>query len=245
MRKEKKLALVTGGSKGIGRACCFALREKGYHIALHYRSDKKGAQEVASELGDFCSLYSYDLSEEGAPAALIAELKKDHGGLEVLVNNAGVTLNKLLAFSKEEDYDFLMNTNLRSVFLLSKLASRLMIPKKQGSLINMSSVAAFTGNKGLSLYSAAKGAVVSFTKSLGMELAPFGIRVNCVAPGYVRTAMTEDLPEEAKEKIVEQIPLGRFGNASEIAKAVSFLASEDSSYITGTTLHVNGGLFRA
>jgi 3-oxoacyl-[acyl-carrier protein] reductase len=240
-----KVALVTGGSKGIGRACCFRLKEMGYKIALHYRSDKEEAFHVASELGDSCSLYSFDLSEKGASEALMASVKKDYNRLDVLVNNAGVTLNKLLAFSKEEDYEFILNTNLRSVFLLSKLASRMMMVHKSGSIINMSSIAAFTGNKGLSLYSATKGAVVSFTKSLGMELAPFGIRVNCVAPGYIETKMTEAIPEEAKQKILEQIPLGRFGETQEIAKAVGFLASDDSSYITGTTLHVNGGMYRS
>lgn len=242
--EPKKVALVTGASKGIGRACCYELSKRGYHIALHYRSNEEEAQALASELVD-SSVYCFDLSKEGACEALIKSIKQDHNRLDVLVNNAGIAVNKLLAFSKPSDFESIINTNLRSVFLLSKGASRLMIKQRNGSIINISSVVGFMGNGGQSLYTATKGAITSFTKSLALELGSAGIRCNCVAPGYISTNMTEEISQDIKEKIFDQIPLKRFGSTDEVAKSVGFLASSDASYITGTTIHVNGGLYRA
>ena len=239
----QKVALVTGGSKGIGKACCYELRERGYSIALHYRSSDEDALKLASELSD-CKLYKSDLSDPVASEELIKTIKNDYGRLDVLVNNAGAVLNKLVALSKIEDFRQLLSVNLESAFMLSKGASRLMMRQKSGSIINVSSVVAFTGNKGGSLYSATKGALVSFSKSLAIELGGVGIRVNCVAPGYIETNMTEELPDVTKENLLSQIPLGRFGKPEEVAKLVGFLASEEASYLTGSTFHVNGGLFR-
>ncbi len=240
--EEKRVALVTGGSKGIGRACCRKLSKDGYHVAIHYRSKREEAEKVAEEIGD-CSLYHADLGQEPDCLDLMKNIKADHGRLDVLVNNAGVSLNKLLAFSKATDFEAIMNTNFRSVFLLSKAAYRLMLRKKSGSIINIGSVVSSTGNSGQTLYTASKGALTSFTKSLALELGSAGIRCNTVAPGYIKTDMTGEIPEELQQKALENIPLGHFGEPEDIAKAVSFLASNDSAYITGTTLHVNGGLY--
>ena len=240
--EEKKVALVTGGAKGIGRSCCHQLSKKGYHVAIHYRSNREEAERVAEEIGN-CSLYHADLSQENDCLNLMKAIKADHGGLDVLVNNAGVTLNKMLAFSKSSDFENIFSTNFRSVFLLAKAAARLMLRKRSGVIVNIGSVVAHTGNAGQALYTASKGALTSFTKSLALELGPAGIRCNTVAPGYIQTNMTEDIPADLKEKALEKIPVGRFGQAEEIGRAVAFLASDDASYVTGTTLHVNGGLF--
>jgi 3-oxoacyl-[acyl-carrier protein] reductase len=174
---------------------------------------------------------------------MIKNVQKDFGGIDVLVNNAGISKDQLLPFAKESDFDETLNLNLKSAFLLSKLASKIMIRKKSGVIINISSVVGFTGNKGQSLYSASKSALTGFMKSCALDLAGFGIRVNNVAPGFIETDMTKNLPEEAKSSILKKIPLGRMGSPEEIAHAVHFLASEQASYITGTTIHVNGGLY--
>ena len=154
-----------------------------------------------------------------------------------------MSLNKLLAFSKVSDLETLMNTNFRSVFLLSKLSARMMLRQKSGLIINIGSIVSHMGNPGQSLYTATKGALSSFTKSLALELGPVGIRCNAISPGYIETQMTDEIPSDLREKALENIPLKRFGRVDEVAKAVSFLASDNASYITGTTLHVNGGLY--
>ena len=240
--KREKIALVTGGARGIGQACCYELSERGYKVLLHYRSSQEEAFKTASKISD-CHLYSYDLSETSAPIELIKQVKKDHGRLDVLVNNAGKTLNKLFVRSKEEDFDDLLSSNLKPLFLLTKSAARLMILQKSGSIINLSSVVAFTGNQGQALYSSVKGAVTSLTRSSALELGPFGVRINSVAPGFIETKMTESLSESKKVEILKKIPLGRFGSPTDVAQLVGFLASDQSSYITGSTFHVNGGLF--
>ena len=242
--ENTKVALVTGGARGIGRACCYELSERGYKVLLHYRSSEEDAKITASKISA-CQLYTCDLSAPYAPEELIKSVKKDHGRLDVLVNNAGKTLNKLLVRSKEEDFDDLLANNLKPLFLLTKSAARLMMLQRSGSIINMSSVVAFTGNQGQALYSSVKGAVTSFTRSAALELGPFGVRVNSVAPGFIETKMTDDLSEGLKEQFLQKIPLGRFGTSKDVAQLVGFLASEQSSYITGSTLHVNGGLFGA
>lgn len=242
--KSGKVALVTGATKGIGRACCVELAERGYKLAIHYRSSQEEAEALASELPESKAYYS-NLEEPESCEALIKNLKKDFGRLDVLVNNAGAVLNKLLVSSTREDFSKLMRVNLESTFLLSKGASRMMMRQRSGSIINISSVVAFTGNKGGALYSATKGALTSLTRSLALELGGVGIRVNGVAPGYIETNMTKDLPKETKEAILAEIPLKRFGKAQEVAKLISFLASDDASYLTGSTFHINGGLFRS
>lgn len=238
----RKVALVTGATKGIGKACCQRLSQDGYHIVLHYRSNKEEAERMAEDLGH-CTLYYGDLSVEEDCLALMKNLKSHHKRLDVLVNNAGISVNKLLAFSKIDDFEKVMNTNFRSVFLLSKFSSRLMLRQKSGSIVNIGSVVASTGNSGQALYAASKGALASFTKSLALELGSVGVRCNTVAPGYITTEMTDEIPEDLRQNILKKIPLARFGKVEDVANAVSFLASEQSSYITGTTLHINGGLY--
>jgi 3-oxoacyl-[acyl-carrier protein] reductase len=170
-------------------------------------------------------------------------IKASFGGLYAVVNNAGMTLDKLLMLTKADDFDRIFNVNMKPVFLLSKLASKMMLKKREGRIINISSVVGFKGNPGQSLYTATKGAITSFTKSVAAELAGAGITVNSVAPGFIKTAMTDQLNEQQQEAILSQIPMKKVGEPSDIANAVEFLLSEKASYITGTTIHVNGGMF--
>ncbi len=238
----KPVALITGASKGIGASCARALHQLGMHVAIHYRSGEAEAQALAAELPG-AEIFGYNLSEEASAAELINAVKTKFGGIDVLVNNAGIAIDQVITFAKPSDFDLLLATNLKPVFLLSKFASKLMIRKKQGSIINLSSVVGYSGNGGQSMYSATKAAITGLTKSMAIDLAPFGIRANCVAPGFIRTQMTDGLPEQAKEGLLARIPMGRMGETSEVAAAVAFLASAQSSYITGTTIHVNGGMY--
>jgi 3-oxoacyl-[acyl-carrier protein] reductase len=237
-----KVVLVTGGSRGIGEACVHAFAKQGYQVALHYRSSSQKAEQVA-EGYDKVSLFKYDLNDGAACKDLLADVKKKLGGVDVLVNNAGIVCDKLSVFASLADLDSVINTNLRSTFLLSKFASKQMIRKKSGSIINITSVVGHTGNAGQSLYAASKAAVTGLSKSLAAELAGFGIRCNCVAPGFIATEITDRLSEEVKGEILSKVPMKRWGQAKEVASVVSFLADESSSYVTGTTVHVNGGMF--
>lgn len=174
---------------------------------------------------------------------LVKKVSQELGPISVLVNNAGVAIDQIITFAKPEDFDILLSTNLRPVFLLSKYVTKGMIKLKGGRIINIASVVGYTGNAGQSMYAATKGAISAFTKSIAQELAPFGILANCVAPGFIATDMTEGLPETAKAAIMTKIPLKRLGSPEDIASAVAFLASDGASYITGSTIHVNGGMF--
>ncbi len=239
---SSKIALITGASKGIGRSCVYQLAKLGFHIAIHYRSNEEEAKQLAEEVGN-AKIFQADLSQEDQCHNLFKDVKKEYGTLDVLINNAGTTIDKLLPFTKPEDFDSLINTNLRPVFLLSKYASRLFMKQKRGSIVNITSIVGHKGNPGQSIYSATKSAITGLTISAAQELAPFGIRCNMVAPGFIDTQMTQALSEENSESLIQQIPLKRMGKPSEVASAVSFLVSEQASYITGTTIHVNGGLF--
>ena len=241
---EKKVAIVTGASKGIGAACALALDKAGYRVAIHFRSKPELAESLQNEMPD-SEAFQYDLSENGACDALIKDVVKTMGGVDVLVNNAGISIDQLITFAKPEDFDKIIATNLKPVFLLSKLASKKMIRKKAGSIVNITSVVGHTGNGGQSMYSAAKSAVTGLTQSMAVDLAGFGIRANCVAPGFIQTDMTDALSEEVKNDILTGIPMKRLGTANDIGEAVAFLASDKANYITGTTLHVNGGMFRS
>ena len=237
-----RVALVTGGSKGIGAACVRALGRDGFRVAIHYRSCPEEAQALQSEVSG-SETFCYDLSSEDACQSLIKEVRDTLGPVDVLVNNAGMSVDQILPFAKPEDFEKLLRTNLKPVFLLSKLCSRMMIRKKSGSIINITSIVGHTGNSGQSMYAATKSAVTGMTKSAALDLAGHGVRANCVAPGFVETAMTEALPQGVKEQILAKIPMKRMCTPEEVAEAVSFLASNQSSYITGSTLHVNGGMF--
>ena len=237
-----KIALVTGAGKGIGASCAQHLAKSGYRVAVHYRSHREQAQQVAADLPG-SEIFAYDLAQAGSCEALVKEVKSTMGDISLLVNNAGCSVDQVIPFAKPEDFDRVLASNLRPVFMLSKIVSRMLIKKKSGSIINISSVVGHTGNAGQSIYSASKGAITSFTKSIAQDLASFGVRCNCVAPGFIETQMTAKLPTEVKEKAIKQIPLARFGHVNDVAEAVAFLASDAANYITGTTIHVNGGMF--
>lgn len=239
----KRVALVTGGSKGIGAACVKSLAQAGFNVAIHYRSGEADAHQLAQSLPGEAKVFGADLTTPGACEELVKKVKAEMGSLDVLVNNAGLALDQILPFAKEEDLDKMLGTNLKPVFLLCKLSAKQMIRQKWGRIINLSSVVGYTGNGGQSMYAATKGAITAFTKSIAVDLAGFGITANCVAPGLIDTDMTAKIPEEAKAAILGKIPLKRAGQPSEVASAVAFLASDNSSYITGSTIHVNGGMY--
>jgi 3-oxoacyl-[acyl-carrier protein] reductase len=239
-----KVALVTGASRGIGAACALALGQAGFKVALHYRGSEDAVRAIAAQLPDgMARTFRFDLTEAQACQDLIKVVKEEMGGLDVLVNNAGVAIDQVLAFAKPDDFDTLLATNLKPVFLLSKFAAKQMIRQRSGRIINISSVVGHTGNAGQSMYAATKAAITGFTKSIAQELAAAGILCNCVAPGFIETDMTNALSDEQKATILARVPMKRLGRPSEIGDAVAFLASDKASYITGTTLHVNGGMY--
>lgn len=237
-----RIALVTGASKGIGAAAARVLTAAGYRVAVHYRSNPSLAEALLAELPGALA-FQFDLAKAGECDALLRAVKEQMGPIDVLVNNAGLSIDQLIAFAKPDDFDTLLSTNLKPTFLLCKGVAKMMIRKKSGSIINITSVVGHTGNAGQSMYVATKSAITGLTMSIAKELAPFGIRANCVAPGFIATDMTEGLSEEVKSSILDRIPLKRLGHVHEVAQAIEFLASERSSYITGSTIHVNGGMF--
>lgn len=241
---SQKVALVTGASRGIGAACAVALGKAGYKVAVHYRGSEDKAKAVIAQLPDgMAAPFRFDLSEPEACQELIKVVKDEMGSLDVLVNNAGISIDQILAFAKPDDFDKLLATNLKPVFLLSKFAAKVMMRQKSGRIINITSVVGHTGNAGQSMYSATKAAITGLTKSVAQELAGAGILANCVAPGFIETDMTDALKDEVKDVILSKVPLKRLGKPEDVAAAVTFLASDAASYITGTTLHVNGGMF--
>lgn len=242
MTQTQKVALVTGASKGIGKACAMALSKAGYRVAVHFRSQPELAAALCAELPG-SEAFQFDLALPGACQDLVKQVKEKMGSLDVLVNNAGVAIDQIVAFAKEEDLDTLLKTNLKPVFLTTKFASKIMIRQRAGRIINISSIIGHTGNAGQSMYATTKAAINGFTKSVALEFAAYGITANCVAPGFIQTDMTQALPDQAKEAILGRIPMKRFGTPEDIGQAVAFLASDGASYITGTTLHVNGGMY--
>jgi 3-oxoacyl-[acyl-carrier protein] reductase len=239
---EQKVALVTGASRGIGKAIAQSLSQKGYLVAIHFRSQEAQAQALAAGIPG-SKIFQADLGSEESCVQLAKNVKEAFGRIDVLVNNAGMSVDQLITFAKPADFDQILNVNLKSVFNLTKAVSRFMIKQKGGSIINLTSVVGHTGNGGQSMYAASKGAITAFTKSIAVDLASFGIRANCVAPGFIKTDMTDALADEVKEGISAKIPLKRLGNPEEVASCVCFLASSEASYITGSTLHVNGGMY--
>lgn len=245
MLLDSKVALVTGASRGIGREIALTLAEEGANVVINYVGNKEKAEQVAleiKELGREALVVKADVSSSQEVEKLISSTIDYFGKIDILVNNAGITRDNLIVRMKEDDWDKVIDTNLKSVFLLSKAVSRLMMKQKSGKIINMASVVGILGNAGQSNYVAAKAGVIGLTKSLARELAPRGINVNAIAPGYIETDMTGELSEEIKVKIYEQIPLGKIGSPKEIANVAKFLASEQASYITGQVIHVDGGM---
>lgn len=241
---QGKVALVTGASRGIGKAIALALGQAGATI-MGTATTQSGADSISAYL-DAAGIrgggLTLDVSDGSACEAVLAEIERQHGSVTILVNNAGVTRDNLLMRMKDAEWDELMDTNLKSVYRLSKLVVRSMMKARFGRIINITSVVGFMGNAGQTNYAAAKAGIVGFSKSLARELGSRSITVNCVAPGFIDTDMTRSLSEEQRNSLIQHVPLGRLGQAEEIAAAVQFLASDGAGYITGSTIHVNGGM---
>jgi 3-oxoacyl-[acyl-carrier protein] reductase len=236
-----KLALVTGGASGIGAACCAALAEEGFRLAVHYRSSSAPARALVEKLPDAFALRA-DLASPEDVDALVAELKERAGRVDVLVNNAGVNANAPMPAMKLADYDSVAALARGTWYLTKLVVRRFMLRQKSGRIINVSSVVGHTGNRGQAPYTMAKAGLDALTKSLAQELGDRGILVNSVAPGFIDTAMTEELPAEIREAILSRIPLGRMGAPAEVAEVVAFLATR-GSYVQGSVIHVNGGMY--
>jgi 3-oxoacyl-[acyl-carrier protein] reductase len=240
-----KTALVTGASRGIGRAVALELGRMGYRVAVNYAGNAEKANLVVEEikaLGTEAFALQGDVSSAETAQEMVKTVTETFGSLDVLVNNAGITRDNLLMRMKEEDWDAVINTNLKGVFNMTKAVSRVMMKQKHGKIINMASVVGIIGNPGQANYVAAKAGVIGLTKSSARELAARNITVNAVAPGFITTDMTEALPEDVKKAMLAQIPLARFGQPEDVAKVVGFLASEASDYMTGQVLCVDGGM---
>ena len=238
----KQIALVTGASRGIGRAIAEKLTQDGFFVIGTATSDS-GAESISTYLGGNGKGLKLDVSNAESIAETIKVVTDDYGTPTVLVNNAGITRDNLLMRMKDDEWDDIINTNLTSVFRMSKAVLRGMMKVKTGRIINISSVVGFTGNAGQANYAAAKAGMVGFAKSMAKEVGSRNITINTVAPGFIDTDMTRELNDDIKNALLSSIPLNRLGEAEEIAHAVAFLASAGASYITGETLHVNGGMF--
>lgn len=241
MTDNKKTALVTGASRGIGKACAIELAKAGYDVAVSYAGNEEAANKTVAELKDLgvnAKAYKFDVSDKDACAKAVEEVLSDFGKLDVLVNNAGITRDGLFMRMSADNWEAVINTNLNSAFYMTSPVIKTMIKQRSGCIINMSSIVGVMGNAGQANYSAAKAGLIGFTKSLAKELGSRNIRVNAIAPGFIQTDMTKDLDTE---KIAEHIPLKRLGQPEDIAKTVKFLA-EDAPYITGQVIGVDGGL---
>jgi 3-oxoacyl-[acyl-carrier protein] reductase len=245
MNLNGKIVLVTGASRGIGRACALKLAEKGAVVVINYFSNKKNACEVKDTIvsnGGKAIIIKADVSSLDDVKNMFESIEDQFGSVEILVNNAGITKDSLLVRMKEEQWDDVIATNLKSVFNCCRTAVKKMIKLKRGRIINITSIVGINGNSGQTNYAASKAGIIGFSKSLAKEIANRNILVNCIAPGFINTEMTEVLNEKVKENILSTIPLGVLGNPDDIADAVCFLASSYSSYITGQVINVDGGM---
>lgn len=245
MLLDGKIALVTGASRGIGRAIALRLAEAGATVVVNYAGNVKAAQEVESmivDAGGKAMLIQADIANTEAVDDMIKNINKEYGKIDILVNNAGITRDNLLMRMKESDWDDVIDTNLKGIYNSTKAVSKFMMKQRSGRIVNMASVVGLTGNAGQANYAAAKAGVIGFSKSMAKELASRGITVNTVAPGFIETDMTAVLADQVKEELVSRIPLARLGNAKDVANAVMFLVSDEASYITGQTLNVDGGM---
>lgn len=245
MNLEGKVALVTGASRGIGREIALELAREGCNVAVNYSGSEAKANEVVDEikgLGREAIAVQCNVSDSDAVQAMVKETIGQFGSVDILVNNAGITKDNLLMRMKEAEWDDVININLKGVFLCTKAVTRQMMKQRSGRIINISSIVGVSGNPGQANYVAAKSGVIGLTKTTAKELAPRGITVNAIAPGFISTDMTDQLPEDVRNEMLKQIPLSRFGDPQDIAKVVTFVASESASYMTGQTLHIDGGM---
>ncbi len=242
MEQHSKTALVTGASRGIGKAIAEALAAAGFYVVGTATTDN-GANAISEYLGDNGTGLALNVTDSDAVSDVIKQINDNHGGVDVLVNNAGITRDNLLMRMKDDEWDDIINTNLSAIFTLSKAVLRGMMKKRNGRIITIGSVVGSAGNAGQANYAAAKAGVIGFSKSMAREVASRGITVNVVAPGFIDTDMTKALTDEQKEAIFKDVPANRLGAPEEVAAAVNFLASDAAAYITGETLHVNGGMF--
>jgi 3-oxoacyl-[acyl-carrier protein] reductase len=240
-----RVGIVTGGGRGIGRAVAVRLAEEGANLAISYRSNDEAAEETAErvrEAGVKCELFKGDVSSPESVEALFKGVSDAFGRVDILVNNAGITRDNLMMRMKEEEFDEVLRTNLKGTYLCTRAALRPMIRARWGRIVNVSSVVGLVGNAGQANYAASKAGIIGFTKSVAREVAQRGITVNAVAPGYVETELTGSLPENVKDQIRSQVPMGRFGEPEEVAQVVAFLAGETAGYVTGQTIAVDGGM---
>lgn len=241
---QGKVAVVTGGSRGIGRAIAIALAAEGALVAVCSRS-LDGCRETAEVIhsgGGAARAYQVDVADEKSVGALVDDVLERFGRIDILVNNAGVTADNLLVRLKEADWDAVININLKGTFTCTKAVARAMIRQRGGRIINIASVVGMVGNPGQANYCASKAGIIGFTKSVARELASRSITVNCVAPGYIKTSMTDALPQKAREEMLRLIPLGRLGEPEDVAEIVKFLASPAAAYITGEVIRADGGM---
>ena len=245
MSLQGKCALVTGGSRGIGRAVCLELARQGARVAVNYAGNAAAAEETVracEALGAEAFAIQADVADAAACEAMVKEVLARFGRLDILVNNAGVTRDGLMPMMKEADWDAVLDTNLKGAFHCMKAVYRPMMKQKYGRIVNLSSIVGLRGNAGQANYAASKAGLIGLTKSMAKELAARNVTVNAVAPGFIDTDMTAALPEKAREAMLTTIPMGRLGQAEDVAKAVAFFAGDDSAYVTGQVLCVDGGM---
>jgi len=246
MSLDGKIAVVTGGSRGIGRIVSLRLAEQGAFVYVNYVSQSDAAEETVAQCaaaGGAGAVIQFDVADFTATQDAFKKIKSESGIVDILVNNAGITRDTLVPLMKEADWDGVLDTNLKGTFNCSKAVIRGMMKKRHGRIVNISSVVGFSGNGGQVNYSAAKAGMVGLTKSMAREFASRNITVNCVAPGYIITEMTEALGEDIQKKMLGEIPLGTLGSADDVAGAVLYLVSDAAGYVTGQTIHVNGGMY--
>ncbi|MGB5230208.1 MAG: 3-oxoacyl-[acyl-carrier-protein] reductase [Desulfoprunum sp.] len=246
MNLQGKTAVVTGGSRGIGRAISLRLAAMGAVVYINYVSRPAAAEEtrrLIEAAGGAARIIAFDVADGGQIQEAFKHIVSEAGRVDILVNNAGITRDGLLARMKESEWDQVLATNLKGAFLCAKAVSKIMMKQRWGRIVNITSVIGFVGNAGQVNYAAAKAGLTGMTKAMALELASRNITVNSVAPGYIQTEMTDALPEEARQQLLQEIPLASLGTPEDVAGAVAYLVGEDGRYLTGQTLHVNGGMF--
>lgn len=242
---EGKKAIVTGGSRGIGRAIALELAKAGADVAIFYAGNHAAAEETINsikKLGRVAIALQVDVSDSAQVETAVKQVHKEFGQIDILVNNAGIVRDNLLMRMKEEEWDDVLDTNLKSVFLCTKAVSRIMMKQRSGRIINLSSIVGVKGNAGQANYTASKAGIIGFTRAAAKEFASRGITVNAVAPGFIETDINADLTEEWRQELLKMIPLGHTGSPEDVAKTVKFLVSDDAKYITGQVIHVDGGM---